>query len=171
MRRSAVIALVGTVVGTVLGAPLAAQAPRAAADSAFAPLAFLVGSCWVGTFPDGKQTDEHCFEWVYGGRFVRDRHVVRGGPPYEGETLYWRDPATKGLAYWYWSSDGGTITGRVEPGPEGIVFPSRHRTAQGETELKAVWTRSGADAYRVWNGRREGDGWKELWTMELVRKR
>ena len=36
-------------------APLAEAGPPA---DAFAPLEFLVGSCWVGTFPDGKATDE-----------------------------------------------------------------------------------------------------------------
>ena len=62
----------------VLLAALAAQAATpAGADkvevpmSAYQPLAFLVGHCWRGTFPDGRATDEHCFSWIYGGRFVR----------------------------------------------------------------------------------------------------
>jgi hypothetical protein len=55
----------------------------------FRPFEFLVGDCWVGSFPDGKATDEHCFEWVYDRKFIRDRHVVRNGEaPYFGEALY-----------------------------------------------------------------------------------
>ena len=69
----------------------------------FRPLEFVVGSCWVGTFPDGKATDEHCFEWVYDRKFIRDRHVVRNGEaPYAGEALYGWDPKAKRLAFWYW---------------------------------------------------------------------
>jgi hypothetical protein len=44
---------------------------------------------WRGAFPDGKATDERCFSWIYGGKFVRDEHVVRCAP---------RDTATSGDA-------------------------------------------------------------------------
>ena len=65
----------------------------------------MVGDCWVGTFPDGKATDEHCFEWVYDRKFIRDRHVVRNGEaPYFGEALYGWDAKEKRLAFWYWNS-------------------------------------------------------------------
>jgi len=48
---------------TLAGRELRGQRP----DAAFQPLDFLAGSCWRGTFPDGKATDAHCFDWVYGG--------------------------------------------------------------------------------------------------------
>jgi hypothetical protein len=35
--------------------------------------------------------------------------------------------------------------------------------------MKAVWKRTGADAYSVWQAEKVGDGWKTLWTMELKR--
>ena len=57
-----------------LGALPAAAQPA----SPYQPLSFLVGYCWKGTFADGKVTDEHCFTWVYGGKFVRDQRVVHG---------------------------------------------------------------------------------------------
>jgi hypothetical protein len=127
----------------------------------------------MGTFPDGKQTDEHCFEWVFDRKFIRDRHIVRGGEAYQGESLYRWDAATKQLAYWYWSSAGLVVTGTVETSPEGIVFPSRYTTPKGEIELKAVWKRVGADAYRTSQSQRAaGDSaWKPLWSMELKRQR
>jgi len=58
--------------------------------AAYQPLAYLAGACWKGTFPDGKQADEHCFSWMYGGKFLRDRHTVHGevDPVYLGETSY-----------------------------------------------------------------------------------
>lgn len=165
MRTFALILLAGL----LHARPLEAQQPEARPD--YTPLEFLVGSCWIGTFPDGKKTDEHCFEWVFDRKFIRDRHVVRGGPTlYEGETIYGLDPATKQLSFWYWTSQGLVTTGRVEYTPEGIVFPERYTTSKGEVELKAVWSRSGANGYRIWQGQREGAGWKTLWTMEMKRK-
>src|SRR4051812_23935066 len=75
----------------------------------FRPLEFLVGSCWTGTFPDGKATDEHCFEWVFDHKFIRDRHVVgsgEGGGRYQGESLFgWSDKEQR-VAFWYWNSNG-----------------------------------------------------------------
>lgn len=50
--------------------PMAAAAEPAAH---FAPQAFLAGHCWKGTFPDGKRTDLHCYEWVYDGAFLREQ--------------------------------------------------------------------------------------------------
>src|ERR1700682_79185 len=35
------------------------------------PMAFLAGHCWKGDFPDQKQDDEHCFQWIYAGKALR----------------------------------------------------------------------------------------------------
>ncbi len=138
----------------------------------FRPLEFLVGDCWVGTFPDGKVTDEHCFEWVYERKFIRDRHVVRNGQaPYAGETLYGWDPKEKRLAYWYWNSDGEMLVGTVEYRADSIVFPTEYTTDKGTVEMLATWTRTGPDSYRAATSQRAGDAWKPLWAMELKRKR
>src|SRR5512144_1524092 len=99
MRRHLVPAVL---VAVCIGARPAGQS-RGVDPSPFAPLEFLVGSCWVGTFPDGKQTDEHCFEWVFDRKFIRDRHTVRGGAPYEGESLYSWDAKANRIAFSYWS--------------------------------------------------------------------
>jgi hypothetical protein len=136
----------------------------------FAPLEFLVGSCWIATFPDGKQTDEHCFEWVFDKKFIRDKHVVRGGSPYQGETVYGIDPNTKALSYWYWTSRGQVVIGLVEYHADSIVFPSRYQGANGEVELKAVWTRVGTDGYRASTSQRAGSEWKTLFTMNFIKR-
>jgi hypothetical protein len=136
----------------------------------FRPLEFLVGHCWVGTFPDGKATDEHCFEWGFNRKFVRDRHVVRNGPgPYSGETLYGWDPEKKRLGFWYWNSEGEILTGAVEYRPGSIVFPTKQVTEKGTIELRAIWTPMGQDSYRVEQSQRVGKEWKPLWTMDLKR--
>ena len=136
----------------------------------YQPLAFLVGSCWTGTFPNGKATDEKCFEWVFDRKFIRERHIVRGQPdPYAGETLFAWDPKAKRVVFTYWNSLGGVSTGSAEYGTEGIVFPERHVTDSGVREMKAVWKQLGPDRYSVWQGEKAGGQWKTLWTMEFRR--
>jgi hypothetical protein len=58
-------------------------------DQAYQPLTFLADHCWKGAFP-GDRTDEHCFSWIYDGKFLRDRHTVRaeGMPDAMGESSY-----------------------------------------------------------------------------------
>jgi hypothetical protein len=146
------------------------QIPQQRKTPDFRPLEFLVGHCWVGTFPDGKATDEHCFEWVFDQKFIRDRHVVRnGGAPYAGETLYGWDPEEKRLGFWYWNSEGEVLIGAVEYRPASIVFPTKHVTDKGTVELRATWTRTSQDSYRVEQSQRAGEEWKPLWAMELKR--
>ncbi|HYG29456.1 MAG TPA: SRPBCC domain-containing protein [Allosphingosinicella sp.] len=86
------------------------------------PLAFLVGHCWRGTFPSGEQ-DTHCFESVYGGQHVRDRHEVTGAArAYRGETLYSWDGTRNVVAYTYWNSLGGVSRGTMRPQPGRLDF-------------------------------------------------
>src|ERR1700754_2396321 len=88
------------------------------------PLAFVAGSCWRGTFPDGRQTDTHCFTPIYGGAFIRDVHVVEGAPQlYSGETLYRWDAALGGIEYDYYASDGSHSRGAARPAANGLLFP------------------------------------------------
>jgi hypothetical protein len=152
------------------GPSLHAQQP-AAAD--FSPLEFLVGNCWVGTFGDGKTTDEHCFEWKYGRKFIRDRHVVRGADGrtvYEGETIYGWNPATKEISWRYLSVEGLMMDGTVKREGEDLVFPAHYPTPKGIQEAKAVWTRR-PDGYRAVSSEQTPSGWKEQFSVEFRRKR
>ena len=159
----------GTLVAaTLVATPIGAQA---ASGADFSPLAFLVGSCWVGEFPGGKMTDEHCFEWMYDRKFIRDRHVVRGGKPYEGESLYGWDAANKRIAFWYFNSAGQVTTGHFEFRGDTITIPERVQTAKGVVEQRATWTRVGDDTYRIWQGQLADGAWKTLWTMDMKRRR
>jgi hypothetical protein len=161
--------LIAVAASLAFGAPRTGAQTLASHSDDFGALAALVGSCWLGTFPDGKQTDEHCFEWMLDRRFIRDKHVVRGGKPYAGETIYMWDRSARRLAFWYWNTEGQLMTGRGDPMAEGLVFLTRMPAPGGEMELKATWTPTGPDGFRIWNGQRIGDGWKELWTMDMKR--
>jgi hypothetical protein len=73
--------------------------------------------------------------------------------------------------YWYLNNQGQVTTGTMQMVPEGLLFPERYTNAKGEeVELKSVWTRDGADRYRVSVSQRAGSEWKSLWAMTLTRK-
>jgi len=105
------------------------------------PWAALVGHCWTGSAPGGGGTDKHCFESVYGGQHVRDRHsVTEGGREvYAGETIY----SAKGssVIFTYWNSLGGLGTGEaVATNGEMRFTGTIHATATGaEQPMSALW--------------------------------
>ena len=104
-------------------------------DPAYQPLAFLAGHCWKGAFPGGKQSDEHCFSWVYGGKFLRDRHTLHaeGKPDSKGESIYFWNSAAKQLEYLYIESDGGFSRGPVSADSGALVFPDATFVENGKT--------------------------------------
>jgi hypothetical protein len=131
-------------------------------QSAFKPLAFLAGHCWKGTFPGGKQSDEHCFSWVYEGKFLRDVHTLRspGQPDAMGESIYVFDSLNQRLEYLYIESDGGFARGEVATDSEALVFPDTALIQNGQKQVyRARWTRSGAHAYEVATEFKTNEGW------------
>jgi hypothetical protein len=110
------------------------------------PWAGLIGHCWVGNAPDGKGRDEHCFEAVYGGQHVRDRHVVTigGKSVYSGETLY--SVQGRRVIFTYWNSLGGVGTGEMAAkGDEWRFTGTIHATPNAPaTPMSAVWHKTAA---------------------------
>jgi hypothetical protein len=143
------------------------------ATSAYQPLAFLVGHCWRGTFPDGQVTDEHCFSWIYGGKFVRDEHVVHRGagqPDNFGESIYLWDAASGELQYLYIESAGGFSRGTVSSGPQALVFPPTTFSEHGRTQTyRSRWQRSGDDAYDVLTEFQVNDRWVPAFSVHMTR--
>ena len=130
-------------------------------DAAYQPLAFLADHCWTGAFPGGR-TDEHCFTWIYDGKFLRDRHTVRvgGKPDALGESIYFWDSAAKQLEYLYIESDGGFSRGPVSIGNEALIFPDTSLVENGKTIVyRSRWHRRGATAYDVVTEFKSKDGW------------
>jgi len=152
---------------TVAAQPAVQPAPH------FAPQAFLAGSCWKGTFPDGKSVDEHCYEWVYGGKFLRDRHTVTGGgAPYSGETIYFWDAPSKTVQYIYINVLGGYSRGTVTTRDGMLVFPEEHYSeGKGEQTYRTQWQRDGDDAYLTITEVKTESGWKEAWRVRMQRQK
>ena len=131
----------------LMAAALAAQAP--ALRQGLEPMSFLVGHCWRGRFDSGE-VDTHCFEAVYGGQHVRDRHEVTGGQrAYRGETLYSWDGAANVVTYTYWNSSGGVSRGTMQPDGDRLRFGDEtYRGADGrQISIATSWRRTGANSY------------------------
>jgi len=155
--------------GSFLLVAALAAAPAAPARH-LQPLDFLIGSCWAGDFPGGRGVDTHCFASVYGGKFVRDTHVLRGkGAEYAGESIYGWDPKQERIVFWYWSSDGDIENGSVVPSSDGLDFPEHHLTEPKDLTFRTHWRRLDANRYEAVNERKEGDGWKTEWKIEYRR--
>ena len=76
------------------------------------PLQDFVGQCWISVIGEGT-TDRHCFEPLYGGAHLRDRHaVMRSGKTlYAGETVYSAEGSR--ISFTYWNSLGGVGRGEA----------------------------------------------------------
>ena len=152
---------------------LLAAGVASAAEAPLAPLEFLVGHCWSGTFPDGKSTDTHCFESSLGGRLIYDKHVVRGDKPdYSGESVWYVDPKSKRVTFMYFNSIGGVSTGTLEEaqGTRLRFSDEAYTGSDGKKQkYRTVWERKGEDGYVALTEQQKGDQWVEAWRIEFKR--
>jgi hypothetical protein len=155
---------------SMIATPLAAADAESTGDG-LAPLAWLAGSCWTGTFADGKTRDVVCYEWMLDGKFLRSRHrVVDGEGPYSGETILARNPTTGALEFYYFNSAGGIVRGEIEPAAEGLRFPREIVEIRGERfELRSVWSRPTEDRYVAATEKLVDGEWRPFMTIEFVR--
>jgi hypothetical protein len=169
--RSAVVLSLIIAAASPPGSPVGAQGNDLPAH--FEPLAFLAGSCWRGTFADGKRVDVRCVEPVFGGKFLRERHVVRSGERvYRGETLYHWDAKAGKIGYTYWNSDGGVSTGTMDVDGTRRVFPTeRYTDSRGRTrEFRTTWLVDGDSAWVMTTEERRPDGqWAPAWRIAFRR--
>ncbi|MEX2126361.1 MAG: hypothetical protein WD795_20880 [Woeseia sp.] len=108
----------------VLWLALSMATAHAADDSPLSPFGFLAGHCWSGEFEESGATDTHCYTWVFGGKHLRDVHVVSGEEPdYRGETIYSVEGTSGDIIFRYWNSLGGVSDGRIELEDGAILAP------------------------------------------------
>jgi hypothetical protein len=114
----------------------------AGADPAaiYQPLAFLAGHCWTGAFPGGKQTDTHCFSWIYGGEYL------------------------------YIESGGGFSRGAVTTDADSLLFPDTTFVENGETQVyRSRWRHSTETAYDVVTEIQAKNNWMPGFTIRMER--
>jgi hypothetical protein len=119
-----------------------------------APLGFLVGHCWRGKFEARAENDTHCFDSIYGGQHVRDRHEVKnakGEVVYAGETLYSWNGKTRRMEYTYVSSDGAVSHGSLEPKDGALDFGDEtyHGPDGKELKISTLLRKAGEAAYET----------------------
>ena len=137
---------------------------------ALKPMAFLAGHCWKGEFPDGKQTDEHCFQWLYDGKALRDTHTVRalGRPDYVGESTYYWDSAAKRVEFLYFENQGGISRGTMQSSKDALVFPPTQYVADGKTMTYRVrWSLIDDNAYEAWSEMRGAKDWVTMFKLTM----
>ena len=168
MRLKLRITLAGVLVSAAAFSGSAAAAPI----EPLQPMAFLAGHCWKGDFPGGKETDEHCFAWLYDGKALRDTHTVRapGRPDYIGETTYYWDSAAKRVEFVYIENLGGISRGNMQSMPDGLVFPPTQYVADGEAMTYRVrWTKLSDTSYEAWSEMQGKDGWTTMFKLTMKR--
>jgi len=137
--RSVMVLAAGLLLAGEAGAQEAAKDP----GDVFAG---LTGSCWRSQM-DTTQTDTHCFAAAVGGKMVTDTHKVRnakGKVVYEGVSVYLLDKTSGALAYEYFYSMPGKLTGYGWRVGDEIRFGSK----PGQAKPDLVW-KLGKDAYDV----------------------
>jgi|KBSSwiStaDraftv2_1062776.scaffolds.fasta_scaffold21982_2 hypothetical protein len=127
---------------------LASQAIAEPAD--LSPFKPFLGACWRADFSPTVH-DTHCFEAMYGGAHVRDRHEVQDGSKtiYAGETIYSADGPD--LVFAYYNSLGGVGLGKVGSTERALGFTGSMRAAPNkpEQEIDSEWRLIDADHYEV----------------------
>ncbi|MFT3726957.1 MAG: hypothetical protein QM759_03945 [Terricaulis sp.] len=135
----------------IIAAVLSALGLSASAGTAnpLAPLEFFKG-CWHGVFAGSATvTDERCLAPMLGGAYIRDTHVVHGGPlPYAGEAIYRYDPQPHRIAVTYYAQDG-VERGFADAAEHGLSFPQADFIGDdgNVTTLRATWTPDGPDRF------------------------
>ena len=159
-----------TLAGVLISSAVASGLGVAAPIEPLRPMAFLAGHCWKGDFADGKQTDEHCFAWLYDGKALRDTHTVRapGRPDYVGETTYYWDSASKRVEFVYIENLGGVSRGSMESMPDALVFPATQYVADGQSMTYRVrWTKLSDTSYEAWSEMQAKDGWTTMFKLTM----
>jgi hypothetical protein len=107
------------------------------------PLEHYSGHCWSASLSNDA-VDRHCFTAVFGGKHLRDRHIVTSGgrPVYSGETIYSVEAGR--VVFTYWNSLGGIGRGELAVRGEDLVFSlvMRGTPDAAPQKVDSVWRRT-----------------------------
>jgi hypothetical protein len=127
-----------------------ALAAQVAEPARISILGSFVGSCWVAEFTSTMR-DTHCFEGMYGGAHIRDRHEVKenGKTVYAGETVYSSDGDQP--VFTYFNSLGGIGRGNFEQVGETLRFKGSMRASPDKAPqpIDSEWRIVDDDHYEV----------------------
>ncbi len=133
-----------------------------AGRAAYAPFEHLVGRAWrgAGTGPEAVE-DIQRWEWAVGGHAVRVVHSVGGGA-YAGETLIFRDKASEGYIFHYFTSGGFHTTGVMRPtGPGAFEAEETVHGLEGFPPIRSTLVMGADGVHRARSFQRENGVWVE----------
>lgn len=149
---------------------LAAPAALAGPLDGFGWFADLVGSCWVGRFPDGKTQHSQCYTSQY-DRFLRGTATLSAEHEgvmqdrFFGDSVFARDQASDKIIYYIWGSNGSHSRHEAFYAGDELVFPVQRKDDPAVIEYRSVWRRIDADQFEVRRETPEGSGWKTELTV------
>jgi hypothetical protein len=129
----------------------------------------MVGSCWIGQFPDGRTEHTQCYSGQF-GKFMRGTASLSSAKEtarqvlFEGDSLFAWDDASKRIVYYIWGSDGTHRQLQAQYIGEELHFPVPSRTDPTQVSYRSVWRRIDASSFEVRRERPRG----EQWATELI---
>jgi hypothetical protein len=128
----------------------ALAAAQTAEPSRISALGSFVGSCWAADFTP-TMTDTHCFETMYDGAHIRDRHEVKekGKSVYAGETIY--SGEGNEAVFTYFNSMGGVGHGTFQQHGATLHFKGSMRASPvaAPQPIDSQWRVIDSDHYDV----------------------
>jgi hypothetical protein len=154
-------------VGPALAAEMTGSPSFSPATELFLP---LLGGCFDTRFGDSDVTDTHCFTDLL-GRYVRDRHIIPGDPDYSGETLFYYEPETETVDFYYYNSIGGLSSGVNVHAANGIAYEREsYRGPNGEwQEFRGRYEDISYNGYISVTEELQGEEWVEVSRQEFRR--
>jgi hypothetical protein len=134
----------------------------------FGWFADLVGSCWLGTLPEGRE-HKHCYVRQF-DRFIRGVATLSmetdgsRKPVFIGDSVFAADNQ-KHIVYYSWGSDGGHRQLTAHYAGDELVFPITLRANPRKVVYRSVWKRIDKDTFEV--RREKPDADEKKWTEEL----
>lgn len=136
----------------------------------FAALTPLIGKVWRGTFPGGELHDTQEFEWMLGGKFVRNVHRVTslaGKVVYEGETIYGWDHESERVRWWYFNATGGQVIGDLVQVDGRWIAEGRNHGPKGQPGRVRSDLVIGEDSWTSISFLLDEDEWAQQGAMEF----
>lgn len=142
--------------------------------SKFGWFAEVVGSCWVGTFPDGKTQHSHCYttqfdQFIRGTATLSGEHNGKREEQFHGDSVFAWNEKDRRIEYYIWGSDGNHSRLEAYYIDDELVFPVNSRQEPSKVAFRSVWRRVDASSIEVRREVPEGQGWKTELTIRYRR--
>ena len=138
--------------------------------SKFGWFADVVGSCWIGTFPDGTTQHSHCYSsqfdhFIRGTATLAIRENGQMVEKFHGDSLFAWDEKAQRIVYYIWSSTGSHSQHEAMYEGDDLTFPIESKEEPGRITSRSIWQRIDRNSFEVRREVPEGEGWKSTLTV------